>query len=181
MEAPEVPTEHLHEEMEHQAHAGPRWIMGVALSCALLAALAAVASLRAGHHESEAMLCQNQAANHWSYFQAKSIKESQLKSKVEILAALDKPVAAADEKKIEDYAAEKAEIQKQAEEKETESKHELKAHQKFAWSVTFFQIAIAMGAIAVLTKRKPFWFFSLAVGAVGVVFFVQAFLIAGAE
>ena len=180
MEAPEVPTEHLHEEMEHHAEHGARWTMGVALSCALLAALAAVASLRAGHHESEAMLCQIQAANHWSYFQAKSIKESQLKSKIEILTALDKPVAEADHKKLEDYVAEKAGIQKSAEEKETESKHELKAHQIFAKSVTLFQIAIAIGAIAVLTKRKPFWFVSLAIGAIGLFFIVQAFTLANA-
>jgi hypothetical protein len=43
MEQPEVPTEHLHEQMEHHAkHGGERWVLGVALSCALLAALAAI-------------------------------------------------------------------------------------------------------------------------------------------
>ena len=181
MEAPEVPTEHLHEEMEHQAHAGPRWIMGVALSCALLAALAAVASLQAGHHANEAMMCQIQSANSWSFFQSKSIKESQLKSKMDIFAALEKPVSEADKKKAEEYAAEKEDIQQEAKKQKAESEHELKTHQSFAKSVTFFQIAIAMGAIAVLTKRKSFWFFSLAVGVVGAVFFVQAFLLAGAE
>jgi len=43
MEAPEVPTEHLHEQMEHHAHQHKaRWITGVALSSAMLAGLAAV-------------------------------------------------------------------------------------------------------------------------------------------
>src|SRR3954470_9487287 len=38
MEAPEVPTEHLHEEIHHRAgHAKSPWTMGVALSSALLA------------------------------------------------------------------------------------------------------------------------------------------------
>ena len=175
MEAPEVPTEHLHEEMEQNAESGPRWTLGVALSCALLAALAAVSSLRAGHHANEAMLCQIQAANSWSYFQSKSIKESQLRSKIDIFTAFDKPVAEADTTKIKEYEADKAKIQKEAEEKEHESRRELAAHQVFAKSVTFFQIAIAIGAIAVLTKRKPFWLVSLAIGAAGLFFFVQAF------
>jgi len=43
MEDPEVPIEHLQEEIHHRAaHEGERWIMGVALSSALLASLAAV-------------------------------------------------------------------------------------------------------------------------------------------
>ncbi len=78
MEGPEVPTEHLHEEMHHQAHHpdAPRWIMGVALSSALIAGLAAISALLAGHHANEAMLEQIQAANRWSYYQAKSIKKN---------------------------------------------------------------------------------------------------------
>lgn len=150
--------------------------MGVALSSALLAGLAAVSSYQAGHHESEAMLAQLDASDQWSFFQSKSIKESQLKSKMDILEALGKPASEDDKKKVEKYAAEKEEIQKHAEEKQKESAFELKAHQLFAPSVTMFQIAIAMGAIAALTKKKPFWFVSLGIGVVGLFFFGQAFL-----
>ena len=51
MEETEVPTEHLHEEIQHQAERGrERWALGVALSSALLAGFAAVSSLMAGHH-----------------------------------------------------------------------------------------------------------------------------------
>ncbi|MBW8864147.1 MAG: DUF4337 family protein [Verrucomicrobia bacterium] len=121
MEQPEVPTEHLHEHMEHHAkHSGERWTLGVALSSALLAALAAVASLQAGHHANEAMISQVEAANQWSYFQSKSIKESQLKGKMDILTALEKPIDPADRKKAEEYKTDKEEIQKHAEEKDQE-------------------------------------------------------------
>ena len=182
MEQPEVPTEHLHEEMEHHAkRSGERWTMGVALSSALLAALAAVASLQAGHHANEAMISQITAANQWSYFQSKSIKESQLKGKLDILQALDKPVAATDKAKLEEYKADKEKIQKTAGEKEKEAQHELKNHQIFARSVTLFQIAISIGAIAVLTKRPKFWFISLGLGVTGLIFFVQAFLFAASH
>jgi len=179
MEQPEVPTEHLHEHMEHHAkHSGERWTLGVALSSALLAALAAVASLQAGHHANEAMISQVEAANQWSYFQSKSIKESQLKGKMDILTALEKPIDPADKKKAEEYKTDKEEIQKHAEEKEKEAQHELQTHQIFAKSVTLFQIAISIGAIAALTKRQRFWFVSLVCGVIGLVYFVQAFLAA---
>ena len=182
MEQPEVPTEHLHEEMEHHAkHSGERWTLGVALSSALLAALAAVASLQAGHHANEAMVSQIESANQWSYFQSKSIKEGQLKSKMDILTALDKSVTPADKTKADEYKEEKEKIQLTAEAKEKEAHHHLGTHQIFAKSVTLFQIAISVGAISVLTKRPKFWYVSLALGITGVVFFVQALLSASAH
>src|ERR1700750_2988285 len=109
MEAPEVPTEHLHEHIHEHAHAQSHtsshrsWTMGVALSSALLAALAAVASLRAGHYANEAMSAQINSANKWSYFQSKSIKESQLNGKMEIITALGKEVSPKDKDKAEEY------------------------------------------------------------------------------
>ena len=179
MEEQEVPTEHLHEHTEHAAqHSGERWTLGVALSSALLAALAAVASLQAGHHANEAMVCQIKASDNWSFYQAKSIKESQLKGKMDIFVALDKPVNEADKKKAEEYATTKETISEEAKKLQEEAGHELTTHQIFAKSVTLFQIAISIGAIAALTKRRRFWFVSLACGAVGLFFFVQAFLFA---
>ena len=38
-----------------------------------------------------------------------------------------------------------------------------------------FQIAIAVGAIAVLIRRRAFWLASLVVGLVGIVFLIQSF------
>lgn len=177
MEEPEVPTEHLHEEIHRGvSEHGERWILGVALSSALLASLAAVASMSAGHYATEAMTCQIESANQWSYFQSKSIKEAQLKTKMELLDALGRPAAPADKNKAEEYARDKEQIQRKAEGLGTESKHFLHTHHILARSVTMFQIAIAIGAISVLTRRKAFWFVSLTFGAVGILFVVQVFL-----
>ena len=50
MEEPEVPLEHLHEHVNESAkHTGETWISGVALSTAILAVLAAIASLLSGN------------------------------------------------------------------------------------------------------------------------------------
>ena len=181
MEDPEVPTEHLHEEIHHGVSQGERWTLGVALSSALLASFAAVASMSAGHYSTEAMTCQIESANQWSYFQSKSIKEAQLKSKMELLEALGRPTAAADKSKAAEYAHDKEQIQQKAEELGAESKHFLHMHHILARSVTMFQIAIVIGAISVLTRRKAFWFVSLAFGAVGILFIVQALLSAAAK
>lgn len=177
MEAPEVPTEHLHEQIHEHAHGSKEsWTMGVALSSALLAALAAVASLQAGHHANEAMSAQIQSANKWSYFQSKSIKESQLNSKMDILTALGKEWAEKDREKAGEYKKEKADIQAEAEKLEKESKHFFHTHEILAKAVTFFQVSIAVAAISVLTRRRSFWFVSLGFGTVGVWFLVQGWL-----
>ena len=183
MEAPEVPTEHLHEEMHHHATHGshgapakPSWTMGVALSSALLAGLAAVCALLAGHHANEAMIEQIQSSDRWAFFQAKGIKAAVLGSKIELLEAEGKPVSQKDRDKIAEYKKEQDQISAEAKEKEHRSESHLHKHVILARGVTFFQIAIAIGAIAALTSRKPFWFVSLAFGAVGVWFLCQGWL-----
>jgi len=177
MEEAEVPTDHLHEEMEHHAaHSRAPWIMGVALSSALLAGLAAVCSLLAGHHANEAMVDQIQSSDKWAYYQAKGIKAAVLGSKMELLEAEGKPVAAKDRQKMADYKKEQDEIAADAKEKEKASEEHLRVHLIFARGVTLFQIAIAIGAIAALTNRRTFWFVSLAFGFVGIFFLAQGWM-----
>src|SRR5215471_9508767 len=180
MEDPEVPTEHLHEEIHHHAeHSRECWVLGVALSSALLAGLAAVAALSAGHYANEAMLSQIESTDQWSYFEAKSIKQAQILTKIDILSALGKVPANADQSKVAQYDADKEQIQRKAEQLEKDAQNHLRTHQGLAASVTMFQIAIAVGAIAVLVRRRAFWLGSLFLGAIGIVFFVQSFLLGG--
>ena len=174
MEEQEVPTEHLHEEMNEQAERGERWTLGVALSSAILASCAAVSSLNAGHYSNEAMIAQIESANQWSYYQSKSIKEAQLQSKMDILEALGKPTNSKDSSKFAQYEDDKEKAKAKAESLEREAKHFLRTHQVLARSVTMFQVAIAVGAIAVLTKRRKFWLVSLCFGAAGLVFALQS-------
>jgi hypothetical protein len=82
MEEAEVPLEHLHEHTHETAKHGPAWISWVALSTAILAVLAAIASLLSGEHANEAMLSQIEASSQWNYYQAKSIKAAVLDAKV---------------------------------------------------------------------------------------------------
>src|SRR5580658_1816196 len=176
MEDPEVPTEHLHEEIHHHAeHSREKWVLGVALSSALLAGLAAVASLMAGHHANEAMMSQIESTDQWSYYQSRGIKETALTSKADILNAMGKAVPGADQEKVAEYQREKEQIAKKAEDLEKEAQTHLRTHEVLASGVTMFQIAIAVGAISVLIRSRAFWLGSLVLGVVGIAFLIQSF------
>lgn len=172
MEQPEVPLEQVHEHIEHHAHhAEPNsFIPMVALSTAIIAALAAITALLAGDHANEAMVSQIQASDKWAYYQAKGIKSGVLNTKIAIMEGLEKKPSAKDEEKLAEYKKEQEEISKEATALQHESSEHLAKHKKLAAGVTLLQIAIAIGAISVLTKRRLFWGVSLAFALGGVIF-----------
>ena len=171
MEEPEVPLEHLHEHVNESAkHAGEVWISWVALSTAILAVLAAIASLLSGEYANEAMMNQIETSSQWSYYQAKSIKSSVLDVKMALSGVPDEQ----DQSKRARYEKEQEEIKSEAEHKQAAAKSYFHKHEVFARGVTMFQIAIAIAAISALTKKRRFWFVSLVFGAVGCVFLVLA-------
>ena len=177
-EAPEVPLEHITEHIHHEAQhgSGPSWTMGVALSSALLAGLAAVSSLLAGFHANEAMIDNIKASNQWAYYQSKSLKKNIVESKLELLDVLGKPSDPKEKERVARYDGEMQGIQKKAEDLEHHSTAHLHKHEVFARAVTMFQVAIAVAAIAVLVKRPLFWFVGLGFGAIGAIFTVMAWL-----
>jgi len=171
MEEAEVPLEHLHEQTHETAkHSGEAWISGVALSTAILAVLAAIASLLSGEHANEAMLNQIEASSQWSYYQAKSIKAAVLDAKIAFTGAPNE----SDQSKRARYEKEQQEIRSEAEHKEDAAKSYFHKHEVFARGVTMFQIAIAIAAISALTKKRSFWLVSLVFGAFGCAFLVLA-------
>ncbi len=178
MEQPEVPLEPVQEHLEHHAHATQdKFVSGIALSTAILAAFAAVTSLLAGDHVNEAMISQIQSSDQWAYFQAKSIKSAVLTAKAALIEAQGRPANPKDQEKIAEYAKEQAEIQRIAEEKQRESESHLHKHKLLASGVTLLQIAIAVGAISALTRRRAFWGVSLLFGAIGISFLVRELLV----
>jgi hypothetical protein len=190
-EGPEVETERLHEDIhEELEREGGTLIRAVALTTACLAALAAIASLRAGATVNEALALkteaarlQGEASDQWAYYQAKGVKASVQDAVAAAWAAAGKPAPADGAERARRYAAEQAEIQGKAREKEAErdakdaeAEHLMHAHHRHASAVAFFQVAIALGAVAALTRYRPVWWGSLAVGAAGAIFFATALL-----
>ena len=122
------------------------------------------------------MLREIQSSDQWNYYQAEGIKANVLKTKAEILAALGKTADERDKAKLEKYQKKQAELEEDATRLHDEAKVHLKHHSILARSVTMFQVAIAVGAIAVLTKRRRFWLGSIAFGVVGVFFLLWGLL-----
>ncbi len=185
-EEPEVETERLHEAINEEVEkAGGAFLKRIALTTALLAALAAIASLKAGATVNEALVLkteatrlQAQASDEWAYYQAKGIKAAIEKASESAWLAAGKRPSEESETRIKRYGEEQIEIEKKAreaekerDEKSREADELLHRHHGFANAVALFQVAIALGAVAALTRIKPVWFASMLVGLVGIVFF----------
>ncbi|MEP6754362.1 MAG: DUF4337 domain-containing protein [Chthonomonadales bacterium] len=74
-------------------------------------------------------------------------------------------------KKADDELAKEDKLKKDAEEIKRGSEESLEAHHKFAHSVAFIQVAIALGAISALVRSKAVWIMSMAIGIWGVTLF----------
>ena len=190
-EGPEIETEKLHEAIhEEMEKEGGGFLKQIALTTAVLAAFAAVAALKAGATVNEALLLkteatqlQTQASDKWAYYQAKGLKAAVQEATAASWEAAGKPVPDRLREQAKRYSEEQAEIKKAADEKEkerdarsTEADHLLHQHHRFANAVALFQVSIALGALAALTRNRAVWWGSMLVGASGLPLFLLAFL-----
>jgi hypothetical protein len=185
-EGPEVDLDSLHERIHEEAeHEGGGFLRAVALTTALLAALAAVASLQAGATVNEALLLkteatqlQARASDQWAYYQAKGVKEAVTRASAVTWTAAGKTVPPDIAASADKYVAQQNEISTEARKLESErdarsaeADHLLHEHHAFANAVALFQVAIALGAVTALTRSRPVYIGSLVLGAIGVVIF----------
>ena len=171
MEDIEIPNEHLHEiikEKTEESHEAGGWFRFVAISTAFMAVFAAISGLMAGHYSNEALIEQIQASDQWSYYQSKGIKAE--------IKTLQAKIGIVDVNAALKYKVEQEEIKKEAEKLQTNSKIYLSKHVSLAQSVTLFQIAIAISAISMLTKKKSLWITSLLISVAALIFFMIGFI-----
>jgi Na+/glutamate symporter len=168
-------------ELEHASHADLDSFSGrIAATTAILATVGAIFSYMGGATQANASLYKNNAAikkteasNQWNYYQAKSSKQN--------LSELAAAIVAADKqefykKEVERYKQEKGEIKKDADKLEAEatnwdkqSDEQMHQHHRWAQATTVLQIAIALSAIALLSKKTWLQWGVYSVGAVGIV------------
>jgi hypothetical protein len=183
--------EKLDEALERAEEAGeerasPKWTLQLSLSTALVAVVAAIASLQAGSLanraillKNEAVLAQAKASDQWAYYQAKGIKGIIYQVQADSLAGASARAQKyrAEAKRYKDEQAELKvqgdEIEAKVKENNEEAEHLLHRHHRFALSVTFFQVSIALAAIASLTRRKGLWYVGLVIATVGLLFFLR--------
>ena len=187
-EETEVDTDSLRETI----HEPPTdtLLRSIALTTALLAALGAVAALRAGDTvnegsvlKTEAGRLQSEASDQWAYYQAKGLKASVQEASRDVWLAAGKTAPPNVEQSIQRYATEQKEIERAAREKERERDDKskeadqlLEHHRRFADSVALVQVSIALGAVAALTRNRKIWLGSMTLGVIGAAVFISALI-----
>ena len=166
-------------EVEHAAQHEPTGMAGqIAVVTAVIATVGALFAYMGGATQANAALLKNDAAikkteasNQWNYYQAKSSKQNLSELALELVP---EPRKAFYQDEIKRYKAEKAEIKAAAEKLEAEAKAfdersaaQMHEHHRWAQATTALQVAIAMAAIALLTKSKKLEYLMFGVSAVG--------------
>ena len=180
---------HGHDAAHHGAdHGGGSSTNKIAMFTAIVATVGAIFAYMGGATQANAGLMKNDAAikkteasNQWNYFQSKSTKQS--------LAELARDLTPAEaekvkyQAKIDRYEKEKNEIKTAAEKLEADahafdqqSEAQMHQHHRWAQATTALQVAIALAAIALLTKKKWLEYGMYGVAAVGLGVGALAFL-----
>ena len=174
------------EHAEHAAHEHDPFISRVSITIAILAVMAAGAGSletveggRAITQSSEAVLTQDKATDSWNEYQADSLKRHMY----EIASVSGGSKAAEYQKEIGKDLEGQAKARDKAEEAEKDRDMRLREsavheerHHWLTGAAKLIEIGIALSTVAIITKRRTFWFSALGLGAAGAALFAMAFL-----
>lgn len=162
----EVPSPHERHVEALSEHDHDSLAQKVSLMTAVLATIAALISFASGSAQNEAMFLKNQsilkqaqASDQWAYYQSKSIKGhldeavSALSADAEVRRRFQSDQARQEHEKAV-VQAEAERLQRESRALGLESEAKLRPHERLALALTFLQIAIALAAITVLTRRR---------------------------
>lgn len=182
----EIDTDKLRETIDEEIeHSSGALLRTVALTTAIFAAAAAIAALEAGSTVNEALILkteatrlQAEASDQWAYYQAKGVKVaiSEASSNAWLASGKEAPPElstnarrfASDQNKSKLQAEA---LEKQRDAKSDEADHLMHHHHVFAQAVALLQVAIALGAVAALTRKRLVWVGSVLLGVAGGVMF----------
>jgi hypothetical protein len=152
----------------------------VALFVAITATFMALCNVKDGNIVQAMSQAQAHAIDSWSYFQAKSTKQSIAENSVELLKLQNNPANAETIKKYEEqikrYETEKVEIKKQAEGFSQEYDDINLFDDQFDMTEALLTISIAMFGITSLTQKKWLLYFASAVSLIGIILGLTAFM-----
>ena len=187
----EDPALEAHEHTEHAEHAAHErdpFVSKVSITVAVLAVMAATAgsletveASRAIAQSSEAVLAQDKATDSWNEYQADSLKRHMY----EIASATGGPKVEEYLRDIKDQREGQNKARDKAKEAEQERDEKLRSsalhegrHHWLTGAATLVEIGIALSTVAIITKRRTFWFAAMGLGVVGAALFATAYLAA---
>ena len=183
------PHDHAVEHASQTSHGdhGDSMTNQIAMFTAVLATVGALFSYMGGLTQANSTIAKNDAAiqktaasDQWNFYQSKSTKQA--------LAELARDLAPADKKeayqtKVERYEKEKNEIKAKAEaleaksaQFEEQSEADMHQHHRWAPATTVLQVAIALAAIALLTRKRWLEYAMFGTAGLGVVVGVAALM-----
>jgi serine phosphatase RsbU (regulator of sigma subunit) len=156
---------HDHEVEHATQHGGDEFTSRLAVLTAILSTIGAIFGYMGGHSQNAALLYKNEAAiqktsasNQWNYYQAKSNKQNLAELSVTLTSGETQEKF---KQAIERYKKEKEEIKLDAEKLEAaakaadrKSEAEMHVHERWALATTLLQVAIALAAITLLSRKR---------------------------
>jgi uncharacterized protein DUF4337 len=168
-----------HEEIEeHIHHAQEPFDKVVAGSMAIIAALLAVVSVLGQHFNTETLLKQQESSDQWAFYQAKNIRRYSAQMGQDVLTELKAPAGKVEKylKDGEKYDEQMKDIQKEATQLKKESVLADARSARFHGGEVFLEVGIVLSSLAILTKRKPFFFGGVLMALGGVIYAATALM-----
>jgi hypothetical protein len=163
---------------EHVHHAREPFDKMVAGTMAITAALLAAVSVLGQHYNTEKLLRQQQSSDQWAFYQAKNIRRYVADAARDLLTQ-----SKAEPKSIEKYTkdAERYDkdmesIKEKAEGLEKQSESAGERAESFHIGEVFLEIGIVLSSLAILSKRKVFFYGGAISSVVGLVLAARAYL-----
>ena len=168
----------------------------VAITTLILAVVGTLASFKAASLGNQVVTTQNEAFNHWSNYQAKTIKKTTLETelytieielaklkdtdnalKTELLAKkaiYEQEIA---QYKWDDFQYKQEEITLTAKAQEAEQRHLLtkEISTNFGNALIFLQIGILLSSLTTLSKIKYYWYIGSISGIIGFSIFITSY------
>jgi hypothetical protein len=169
---------------EHHHGEDSPLLVPVSVTISILAMLVAGVTLLSHRSHTEELLRQSQAADKWSQYQGKSIRQHSTETAADIIgivAPLNKDKGDAVSKKyeaqVEHYKSDKEDVTKEAKELEDERDLLGRKADRFDGGEGLLEVGLVICSMTLLTKKKLFWFGGILVAASGIAMALTGFLL----
>lgn len=186
MENPGEEVNELHEQAEKAEHTK---MIEVSFTMSVLAVVLAAATLLGHRAHTEEVLLSNDRSDQWNFYQFKKLRGTQAEQVVDNLTVLQADITnektRGDFEKIKEKYAKRAEKETEDIEKISEKAKDLEAERelmsrradRYDLSEGFFEVALVICSLALLTSKRIFWFGGMAIGIAGVIVIAMGLMI----
>lgn len=156
----------------------------ISVTMAIIAVLVASVSLMGHRSHTEEVLTETRASDQWAYYQAKNIRRHNYEMGIDLLSLGEFKNKAAADKVLENYREEaakskkdQAEIEEKAKDLEKESADAQAKANRFDLGEVFLEIALVVSSLALLTRKRIFWYIGIVSAAGGLAVAATALLL----